>query len=209
MTLWGEKLQPSLKNIVGIKHTFLTRKTPSELASISTKVIVHEVQLTCSLWYSCLKGPCHYKGNKGSTSRSIKIVNSMALATATAARCRNQKMSAVAYRILAILFHSGVKRRDLNRLNKLGICMSPDTIINFHKRMGENCESKVLLWKKEIERNVSCKLLLEEVKNKQIGLLEDDDMDVNMTTDFLRKRSKVMLIMRPMSSRQAKLSLTT
>ena len=102
----------------------------------------------------------------------------------------NQKMSAVAYRISAILFHSGVRSRDLNRLNKLGICMSPDTIVNFQKRMGENCESKVSFWKKEIERNVCCKLLLEEVKKKQIGLLEDDDMEVDVTIDFSQETVK-------------------
>ena len=36
-------------------------------------------------------------------------------------------MSAVAYRISAILFHSGIKYDDIKRLHNLLICMSPDT----------------------------------------------------------------------------------
>ena len=185
----GRRVAAEFKEFCGQKSdSVLTRRTPSEIASISNKVIVHEVQLNCPFWYSCLKGACNAESKLG--SRSVKIVNSMALATATAARCRNQKISAVAYRISTILFHSGVRSRDLNRLNKLGICMSPDTIVNFQKRMGENCESKVSFWKKEIERNMCCKLLLEEVKKKQIGLLEDDDMEVDVTIDFSQETVK-------------------
>ena len=42
--------------------------------------------------------------------------NSLALATAILARVRNPQASAVHYRISTILFHSGVKHDDLNRL---------------------------------------------------------------------------------------------
>ena len=73
-------------------------------------------------------------------------------------------MSALAFRISTILFHSGVKRVDINRLNKLCVCMSPDRIVNWQKKMGENCEAKALFWKKEVKRNVSCKSLFEEVR---------------------------------------------
>ena len=166
----------------------LTRKTPSEIASTSNKVIVHEVKLHCPLWYSCLSGACNAQSN--TETRSVKIINSIALATATAARCRNQKMSALAFRISTILFHSGVKRVDINRLNKLCVCMSPDRIVNWQKKMGENCEAKALLWKKEVKRNVSCKRLFEEVREKQIGVLEDDDMDIDVIIDFSEETIK-------------------
>ena len=45
--------------------------------------------------------------------------NSLALATAILARVRNPQASAVHYRISTILFHSGVKHDDLNRLFKI------------------------------------------------------------------------------------------
>ena len=41
---------------------------------------------------------------------NTKKTNFLALSTAVAARCRNQKMSEVSYRISTILFHSGVKQ---------------------------------------------------------------------------------------------------
>ena len=43
---------------------------------------------------------------------------------------RNAKASAAHYRISTITFHSGVKHDDLTRLNHIGVCMSPDSIVN-------------------------------------------------------------------------------
>ena len=48
-------------------------------------------------------------------------VNSMALASSVTARVRNNTMSALAYRVSCVLFHSGVSHQDLIRLNHLGI----------------------------------------------------------------------------------------
>jgi len=62
----------------------------------------------------------------------------VALMTSIAARARKPTMSAVAYRISAVLFHSGVKHEDLRMLNKLGVCMSPDMIVEFQRIMGES-----------------------------------------------------------------------
>ena len=86
----------------------------------------------------------------------------MALSTSVAARGRNNTMLAVAYRISAILFHNGVKHKDLRMLNKLGVCMSPDVIVEFQRKMRESCESKVCHWK-EIKTVKVANLLLNEV----------------------------------------------
>ena len=69
---------------------------------------------------SCLKGACNVKElaeEKGN------VMNSVTYLSAIAAKCRNPNMSAAAYRISTILFHSGVKHEDLPFLNKLGVCM--------------------------------------------------------------------------------------
>ena len=95
----------------------------------------------------------------------------MALNTAIAARCCNHTMSAVAYCLSTILFHSGTKFDDLKCLNKLGICMHPQSIVRFEEKMGENCDSKVQFWKKEIEENRSAVLLLQETMQKQVCFL--------------------------------------
>ena len=73
-------------------------------------------------------------------------------------------MSAVAYRISRILFHSGVSFKDFGRLNHLGVCMSHKSMIALQQLMGENFEHKAIIWGKSIACNKSAKLLLEEVK---------------------------------------------
>lgn len=59
-------------------------------------------------------------------------------------------------------------------LNKLGVCMSPDLIVEFQRNMGENCVAKVGHWKKETEKVKVGSLLLNEVREKQVGHHEDE-----------------------------------
>ena len=126
----------------------LKKSRPDDLASFSNKLLVHEAGVWCPLWMSCVKGTCNVR--KSSESElDIRKTNLVALKTSIAARARNPAMSAVAYRISAVLFHSGVNHEDLRMLNKLGVCMSPDMIVKFQRNMGENCAAKVGQWKKE------------------------------------------------------------
>jgi hypothetical protein len=141
--------------------SILKKRDPVDLAAFSNKLLVHEAEVLCPFWMSCLRGACDVPSAKDK-------MKSM--------RCRNHKMSAVAYRVSAILFHSGVRFNDIERLQKLGICMSPDSIVGMEKKMGENCEAKLKVWKKDIEKNTPSMLLLNEVKEKQIGLHKEDDM---------------------------------
>lgn len=94
-------------------------------------------------------------------------------------------MSAVAYRIPTLLFHSGVSFKDFGRLNHLGVCMSHKSMIALQQLMGENFEHKaiIIIWGKSIECNKRAKLLLEEVKRKQIPDREADDMDLELDVD--------------------------
>ena len=88
----------------------------------------------------------------------------MALSTASLARFRNSQLSAYAYRLSTILFHSGAKYNDIIRLNRLGLCMSPQSAVNFQRQMGENFDAKVLLWKKSVEETVTALNLLNAVQ---------------------------------------------
>ena len=115
--------------------------------------------------------------------------NAMALSTSVAARCANQLMSAVSYRISAILFNSGVKYQDINRLHKLAVCMLSYMDVNMQKKMGESCDRKLLVWKREIEENKSAEMLLKEIQAKQVTRAavehSHDDMEVEITVHFL------------------------
>lgn len=102
----------------------------------------------------------------------------MALATTSLARARNAKLSAFAYRVSAILFHSGTKYEDMLRLCRLGICMSPDSTVHFQRKMGENHDSKILLWKKTSEQSLSALKMLDAIKINQVPTLENDDMEI-------------------------------
>ena len=140
----------------------------------------------CPFWMNCVRGACNVRD---SSQLDVKKINAMALITSVAARGRNETMSAVAYRISAVLFHSGVKHEDLRILNKLGVCMSPDMIVQFQRKMGECCESKVGHWKREIEKAKVASLLLNEVREKQVGNHEDDVMrvDIDFSEETVRK----------------------
>ena len=155
-----------------------------DLESFSNKLFLEEVRVFCPFWMSCLLGAC----NVSSDSKTVKQINAMALSTSVAARCANQLMSAVSYRISAILFNNGVKYQDINRLHKLGVCMSPDMVINMQKKMGESCDRKLLVWKREIEENKSAEMRLKEIQAKQVtgaaAKRSQDDMEVEMTVDF-------------------------
>lgn len=54
--------------------------------------------------------------------------------------------------------------------------------------MGENCESKLIHWKNEIEKVKGASLLLNEVKEKQGGVHDDEEMRVDI--DFREETMK-------------------
>ena len=80
-----------------------------------------------------------------------RAVNAIALAVSTLICCRNPTMSAAAYRISTVLFHSGVSYMDFTGLHHLGICMSHDMVVALQQKMGENFDYKAILWRKSIE----------------------------------------------------------
>ena len=145
----------------------LDARNPDELAGFSNKLFMEEVRVFCPVWFDCALGA------SGVSQDTLKVcgpeVNSLALATATIARVRNAKASAAHYRISTILFHSGVKHDDLKRLNRLGVCMSPDSIVIMQKKMNEQLEGKLQLWKDKIVENRSALMLAREVLQKQIA----------------------------------------
>ena len=173
-----ENLGPELKKSLGKElsrefdqylkpgsNSMLEATDPDELAGFSNKLFVEEVRIYCPVWFSCLLGA------SGLSQEDVKEegrdVNSLALSTATLCRIRNPKASAVQYRITTIMFHSGVKHDDLIRLNRLGICMSPDSTIRLQKQMNEQLEGKVQIWKGIIEENRTVLELGKEVLRKQ------------------------------------------
>ena len=88
-------------------------------------------------------------------SSKLSANNAIALATSVAARVRNPSMSPLSYRISGILFHNGVSNQDLSRLNRIGICMSPQMILSLQRNLGKNFDAKVLSFKKALEKNCS------------------------------------------------------
>lgn len=145
--------------------SMLEARNPDELAGFSNKLFLEEIRIYCPVWFQTLLGA------SGLAEDDVKEfgrdVNSLAFATATIARVRNFKASAIHHRISSIMFHSGVKHDDLIRLNRLGICMSPDTIVMQQKKMNEQLEGKIRIWKATIEENRGALMLAQEVLQKQ------------------------------------------
>ena len=67
--------------------------------------------------------------------KAEKQCNAIALATSVLARCRNAEMSAIAYRISTIFFHTGVSYEYIIRLNRLGVCMSHSRMLNLQRQL--------------------------------------------------------------------------
>ena len=71
-----------------------------------------------------------------------------------------------------------------------GICMSPDSTVHFQRKFGKNYDSKILLWKKPYEQDLSALNMLEVVKANQVPALEKDDMeitiDINLDEEIIK-----------------------
>lgn len=170
-------------------ESILKGSSPEELAAFSNKLLVQEILVTCPIWYSVVNGACGLDLRQNEERRD-RAVNAMALSTSVLARQRNPTLSTLAYRLSVVLFNSGCSYYGILRLNHLGICMSPDRLIDLQKKMGISSDSKVLIWKKSIEEVLSAIRLLEEVKTKQVPVLGEDDMNIDVVIDFKEESLK-------------------
>ena len=96
-------------------ETMLCARNQDEIASFSNKLFMEEVRIFCPVLYNYVIG-ASVVSTQVDVNSVAKDHNSLALATAILARVRNPQASAVHYRISTILFHSGAKHDDLNRL---------------------------------------------------------------------------------------------
>ena len=163
--LW-RTLNSEVKNYCS-SDSVLKHRIPKELIAFSNCSLVKEVSTECPFWSSCMSGACgvNIKENCDSSAN-----NAIALATSVIARFRNKSMSALAYRISSILFHSGVSHQDLTRLNRLGLCMSPKMIVGLQRSLGENFDAKVQSYKRTLEsKPIETLRLLCEIKRRQVG----------------------------------------
>ena len=87
--------------------SILLAKSPKEIAEFTNEKFLEEVHLACPYWEAAVKGASGVENL--SSSESGSKINALALSSAAVARARNQKMSALAYRLSTILFHSGAK----------------------------------------------------------------------------------------------------
>ena len=146
-------------------ESMLEARNSDELAGFSNKLFLEEIRIYCPVWFQTMLGA------SGLAEDDVKEVgrdvNSLAFATATIVRVRNFKASAIHHRISSIMFHSGVKHDDLIRLNRLGISMSPDTIVVQQKKMNQQLEGKIRIWKATVEENRGALMLAQEVLQKQ------------------------------------------
>lgn len=83
-----------------------------------------------------------------------------------------------------ILLHSGAKTQDFTPLNQLGICLSHKQSIRLQTSMDNNFDGKVLHWKKEREDLLAARSLCKEIMEKQIPMLGEDDMELEIWCDI-------------------------
>jgi len=169
-------------------ESILLLNEPDEIASISNTIFLEELRIFCPVFYEFLMGSSGQEDQEMMKAGINK--NGVAIAAATLCRVRNPKASALHYRISTVLWHSGTKEEDLVRLNRLGVCMSPDSMIRVQRKMGEQLEGKVKLWKRAIEENKAAVLLCEEIEKKQIPAPNFHDMQIAMNVDLAEETLK-------------------
>ena len=99
----------------------LKGRSPAELIAFSSKLFVRELQVKCPIWTTCIQGACglDFVDDYGSLASSMDDhedavkLNSLALASSVVARVRDKCLSALAYRISSILYHSGTSHQDI------------------------------------------------------------------------------------------------
>lgn len=153
--------------------------SPKEITTFSNENFLEELRVKSPLWYSVVNGACGMLCNPAEAKRK-RACNVIAVATSLLARFRNPKLSAVAYRVSMILLHGGLSYVDIKRLNHLGICMSPDSIVELQRKMGASSDAKVQIWKKSIEDILTAKYLVTEIIQRQF----QEDKDVTETADL-------------------------
>ena len=111
-------------------ETFLKGRDVDELAAFSHTLFMKETEVYLPLWNACLCGSCgnNPEGDKTAT-------NIIALASATATRHRVKDLSPFHFRIPTLLCHGGISFDGAVRLNRLGICMSPQQMVHLQRVM--------------------------------------------------------------------------
>ena len=60
--------------------------------------------------------------------------------------------------------------------------MSPDSVVHFQRKMGEQLKGKVNIWKKAIEEN---KISIRLARVKAVPQSRDGDMDIDIEIDVI------------------------
>ena len=124
--------------------------SPKEITAFNNESFVEELSVKCPMWHSAVNGACGMLLNPGEEKRKMSF-NVIAVATSVLSRFRNPTLSALAFWISMILLHGGLSYLDIKQLNHLGICMSPDSIVELQWKIGTSSDAKVHVSKKSIE----------------------------------------------------------
>lgn len=173
--------QPAKRSLHFKSHIENTPKTVNEDRFLNTNVIDGTDKLQIKVLILNPSGKVIVKILKDDESKDVVKNIATKSWNAAANAIRNSELSVLHYRISTILFHSGVRHKDLIRLIRLGVSVSSHSIICLHRKMGENLESKVQVLKKEIELNRCTWALCEEVKNSQ-----DLSVELDLTKETLK-----------------------
>ena len=113
----------------------LKGNSPKETTAFANDAFVNELRVKSPLWFSIVSAAFGMLG-KSQDKKRRRWFNVISVATSVLAKFRNAKLSALAYRISMVLLHGGFSYLDVLRLNRLGICMSPDFSIELQRKMG-------------------------------------------------------------------------
>jgi len=163
------------KDLCSVKTPSLLRNTsPTGLKQFSESAHVAELAERAPILYLLLSAAVgkpipqtagnHDEENASSSDTdSNKTVPAISMAASVLLKTRCPQMSAQAYRVSTVLWHSGAKKQVYNRGVKWGLTVGHTSAIQKIEQMGKDHDAKVLKWKMQQEHHRKFHATLETI----------------------------------------------
>ena len=133
----------------------LQQTTPSDLKDFKWDNVLLEWSTVAPTFLKFIKAAAALSDQKSERKRFRRNLCTTAMAGSTLLNARSHKMSAHKYRNSLVLRFGGAKKRCIERLSRLGTCMSYTMTLKRLKDMGKSWDRKLLQWKAKLQTGQS------------------------------------------------------
>lgn len=138
-------------------NSLIQHHTPSHLAEFKCKKVLDEWRTaapTFLRFLKCASAADKATKHKAKGERYLKRRNctrnipEVTMAGLILLKARSKFMSSTMFRNSMILRHGGAKKRCIDRLNRIGVCVNHSSTLKMIKEIAETWDARILEWKK-------------------------------------------------------------